>query len=1099
VAANSGDEHRYRFGPDHLIDGRYRVIEPLGFGGFAEVYKCREELLDQTYAVKVINLLTAKEDVLREARVAARFRHAHILRVVHIGELEDTGNWYLVMDYQEGSRTLEAVLDAAQENLRRLPLDENTLRIVFEVADALHYAHQMNIIHQDVKPSNIIIDREGHAYLTDFGLALTKRPPGTSMKTLDAVSGMSGTIPYMSPEQFSDIDSAQLGPSTDVYSLGVVAYEMLVGQWPYTSKAPGPLIQQIVSGLRMPPRQLNAEIPERVQDVLLKVLDRDLGKRYSTAVEFATALQKAAEAYITAERLYEAARILVDKRQWRDALASLEQLEDHAPAYKETRLYLERTRKQVQLLELYDQARELVERGEYEACLEKLNILTQIDPNYVVKTVRDPALASLVEQLYEQAVAQSQAEEYQECLETFERIRQYDPQFSDNEGIAGQARRALEQRQYLQSLYSASIRQIQEEDWATAQETLTELHQQAPDYADVEARLTMVRHMTRLSGMYQAAQASYDAGAYARCIDHLHELEQIDKEYKPSQVSDLKTQAIGALYEKADRLLSEGMFEESIQTLDEIEERISHGDPQGIRNRAQQGIADRELRQKLNAQYEKAGIYLNARHYGECLEIMEQIHSQDPTYPDPRDVEQRARESWCGSLYNQALVALTHEEYQEALDLVAQARNIDLQYRDVENVEEQAIRGLRNRARFAFFPMLRSRTRKARSESMPQQASPKPKPNQTPRRLNNRAIYSILAAICVVLLLVGAWSITQIIRNRSAVVAAMATQTETAAAAQTGTVLASATKAKATETAIAEKEATQTAIAKEEATQTAVAREEATQTSVAKTNVAQTATTVAETTQTALDQTHEAQMAAASATAEQAVTATAFHMATASAVATLTRSAIQTATARPTPTPTPTPVPQGTARQSSTVFEGPDDDTAQLGIVRAGDKFSILGRSDEQQYGRWLFVHMDENLEGFVYEPRVEYAIDWTSLPVITVILKIPTTAPIIHPDGSQLIVSSGPLQIVHIWPAGVCDEGGGWTAWFEVKISGGDGRNYKFYWDGEPVTYIVKEAEPDVAVIQRPGNRQTVIGTITVESGGQRESQETDVNKPDC
>jgi serine/threonine-protein kinase len=239
-------EHLYRFKPDQTIGKRYRVIEALGYGGFAEVYKCQDGQLDEIFAVKVMNLLAAREDVLREARMAAKFRHPHILRVVNIGELEDMGNWYIVMDYKEGSRTLEALLDAAQENLRRLPLNEGTLQIVSQVADALQYAHDMGIVHQDVKPSNIIIDHKRHAYLTDFGLAMTKRPEGTgaSMKTLDTQSSLGGTIPYMSPEQFDEQESGKrLGPSSDIYSLGVVAYEMLVGQLPYPGKATGPIIE----------------------------------------------------------------------------------------------------------------------------------------------------------------------------------------------------------------------------------------------------------------------------------------------------------------------------------------------------------------------------------------------------------------------------------------------------------------------------------------------------------------------------------------------------------------------------------------------------------------------------------------------------------------------------------------------------------------------------------------------------------------------------------------------------------------------------------------------------------------------------------------
>lgn len=1093
MTTNPEHEHQYRFGPDHRIDSRYKVIEPLGFGGFAEVYKCREELLDQTYAVKVINLLTAREDVLREARIAARFRHPHILRVVHIGELEDVGNWYFVMDYREGSRSLEVVLDAAQENLRRLPLNDNTLRIISEIADALHYAHQMDIVHQDIKPSNIIIDQDGHAYLTDFGLALTKRPPGTSMKTLDAVSGMSGTIPYMSPEQFDDIEGRQLGPATDIYSLGVVAYEMLVGQWPYTSKAPGPIMQQIVSGLRTPPRQLNAELPERVQDVLLKVLSKEPSERYSTAIEFATALQEAAQAYITAEALYKEARMLVDRRQWREALSSLDQLDNHAPAYKETRLYLERTRKQVQLLDLYDQAQELLEHQEYEACLEKLDVLTQIEPDYVVKSVRERAITALVEQFYDQAVAQYQASKYQECLDTFEQIRRCDPHFTDSEGIAGQARRELEHEQYLQALYGTSIRQIQEEDWAGAQETLERLHKEAPDYADVEARLTMVRHMARLSGMYRAAQASYDTGVYAECIDHLTELAKIDDQYKPTQVRDLRNQAIGALYDMAKRLLKEAKYEASIQTLDELAKRTSHPDSQHIREQAQQGIADRELHQRLDGLYEQAVIYLGARQYKEALNIMDQIHRSDPSYADHRDVKQRACESWCNLLYNQALVALTQERHQDVLDLLAQIQDVDPQYEDTQNIREKAMQGLSKPERLGFLLWPRRKLRETKPEPEIQEHEPKVESQKHPRKLSRRVIFGIVAVMVILPVLMGAWGTAQIIDNRNLTATAVAQTTQTALA---QTAQSNATQAAeqtlAAQMATSQAAGKKTATIQAAATQTISAQATAAQTATAQVAAAQTATAQAVATRTA-----ETQTATVQAAAVQAATSTAIHQATVNARATATKAAIQTATAQPTPTPTSTPIPQGTAKEASTIFEGPADRTRQLDIVRKGDTFLILGRSNERAYGRWLYVRTDRNIEGFVHEPRIEYTADWASLPIIeaNITTPIPTSTP--TPVGGRLIVSPGPLEIVHIWPAGECSTGG-WKAFFEVKIKGGDGRNYNLYWDGELVPYTVKETERDVAIIQRPGIRGLVVGTIMVQSGEQQVQQETSAKAPD-
>jgi hypothetical protein len=226
--------------------------------------------------------------------------------------------------------------------------------------------------------------------------------------------------------------------------------------------------------------------------------------------------------------------------------------------------------------------------------------------------------------------------------------------------------------------------------------------------------------------------------------------------------------------------------------------------------------------------------------------------------------------------------------------------------------------------------------------------------------------------------------------------------------------------------------------------------------------------------------------------------------ATADAEATA-QSISQTATAQPTPTPTstptptPEPTPQGTVRQSSTAFAGPDDQTEKRAVLAAGEAFDILGRADES-FGNWLYVRTNENVEGFVYEPRTDHAVELATLEVIEAAVVIPTALPTATPPGGRLTVPSpgAPLKIVHIWPAGICNAGGGWTAYFEVKIEGGDGRSYSFYWDEELVDYQVKESEQDVAVIQRPGIRGRVIGTITVRSGGQEVSLEASQSKPD-
>jgi len=154
----------------------------------------------------------------------------------------------------------------------------------------------------------------------------------------------------------------------------------------------------------------------------------------------------------------------------------------------------------------------------------------------------------------------------------------------------------------------------------------------------------------------------------------------------------------------------------------------------------------------------------------------------------------------------------------------------------------------------------------------------------------------------------------------------------------------------------------------------------------------------------------------------------------------------------------------------------------------------VLGKADAQRWGRWLYIAQG-GIPGYVYEPWFDYTLDWSTLSIIEVADLI-TVAPSNASRG--LVISAGELKIEHVWPTYDC-HAGGWTAYFEVKITGGDGRNYKLFWDLTPVSYTVKETERDVAVIQFVGNRSLFIGTVWVESGGNRVGQATSLKAPGC
>ncbi|HTP10372.1 MAG TPA: protein kinase [Anaerolineae bacterium] len=269
--------------------GPYRIVEQLGSGGMATVYKAYHANLDRYVAIKVLHPAFKQDPNFlsrfqREARIVAKLQHPAIVPVYDFNEHD--GQPYLVMRFIEGE-TLKARLSKGD-----LPLHD-MVRVLHPVGEALQYAHGQGVLHRDVKPSNILLTPDGQVFLADFGLARIAQA-GESTLSQDALVG---TPQYISPEQArgdSDLDAR-----TDVYSLGVVMYELLIGRVPYQADTPYAVIHDHIYAPLPLPRSIKPGFPESLERVLLKALAKERDDRYASVAELMTAFEQAAQTIIS--------------------------------------------------------------------------------------------------------------------------------------------------------------------------------------------------------------------------------------------------------------------------------------------------------------------------------------------------------------------------------------------------------------------------------------------------------------------------------------------------------------------------------------------------------------------------------------------------------------------------------------------------------------------------------------------------------------------------------------------------------------------------------------------------------------------------------
>ncbi|OPX84205.1 MAG: Serine/threonine-protein kinase PrkC [Pelotomaculum sp. PtaB.Bin104] len=262
-----------------LLGNRYEILEQLGGGGMAIVYKGRDTVLNRLVTIKVLRPeFTSDDDFVhrfrREAQAIASLSHPNIVSIYDVGRVDAVD--YLVMEYVEGDNLKNLIRSQGV-----LPADQ-AVQIARQVGDALEHAHENNIVHRDVKPQNILITSGGRAKLTDFGIAR-----GATAATLTQTDTIVGSVHYLSPEQ---AQGETAGPQSDIYSLGIVLYEMVTGRLPFQGDTPISVAIKHIQDEPVPPSSLNPSINFRLEKIIARAMAKKPSDRYETIGQMAREL-----------------------------------------------------------------------------------------------------------------------------------------------------------------------------------------------------------------------------------------------------------------------------------------------------------------------------------------------------------------------------------------------------------------------------------------------------------------------------------------------------------------------------------------------------------------------------------------------------------------------------------------------------------------------------------------------------------------------------------------------------------------------------------------------------------------------------------------
>jgi serine/threonine protein kinase len=451
-----------------IIGNRYRVLREIGSGGMAWVYLAEDVKSDQLVAVKVLypqfgEDLSYIQRFNREAKLASTLTDPHIVRVLDYGADRDI--YYLVMEYIEG-QDLRELLKEKGPFFWRTALD-----IIDQLATALEHAHLHNVVHRDIKPQNMMIDDSGLLKVLDFGIARIPTLPSLTQ------SGFVGSPYYVSPEQAM---GEEVDIRSDIYSSGIVLYELLSGNIPFDAKSPWSIISQHISS-DPPPVKLEGDVPEAIHDLIGRMVTKRPEDRFQTPM----ALRRAIAAVLAGQSIPD------------DTL--------------DTRLIVSSEQEHEMAESLYQRALESIDSGEWVRAVDLLNQALALNPNHSEASdkLADAKQEAILVSLYSATKRAMKANHWEDVINNLNGIIELNPDYKDAQKLLEEARQALERentRQFIVTRYNEGLAHFEAERWEEAIAAFQEVQRLSPNYEQVEqflAEADRLSHPTLLQKLSQ--------------------------------------------------------------------------------------------------------------------------------------------------------------------------------------------------------------------------------------------------------------------------------------------------------------------------------------------------------------------------------------------------------------------------------------------------------------------------------------------------------------------------------------------------------------------------------------------------------------------